>query len=313
MEKAHGPPSCPCTEDMEERFKKSILADAYNFFTGMWNKARISDIETRLDHQEHAQRLEVQETEGIREYVNEVWQKTNRSEELLGKAIEMVGARAARDHVQRQITEEFTYVNSNASAVTAILRAATSHRIDPALADVVNFPQIWKELGEKLKEKRYELPSETWQHVFNLECDVFAKNRKVTIAIHVPTKPAKEKRRLVHRWIPSPIMVGKNLLMIEGEQRTFATDDNGGVAVVGPAADCLRYGQDAFCRGPMVIERKGFHTSCVAAVWNMDVRDMQQLCDMKLIPKRQMVIPITSRVFQILRILENIISQGNMR
>ena len=290
------------SEIIEDRIKKSILADAYNFFTGMWNKARISDIETRLDHQEHAQRLEVQETEGIREYVNEVWQKTNKSEELLAKAIEMVGVRSAKEHVQRQITEEFTYINSNASAVTAILRAATSHKIDPALADVVDFPQVWTELGEKLKEKNYELPSETWQHVFTLDCDVFAKQRKVTIAIHVPTKPAKAKRMSVHRWIPSPIMVQKNLLVIEGEQRTFATDDNGGVAVVGPAADCLRYGQDLFCRGPMVIERKGFHMTCVAAVWNMDIRDMQQLCDMKLIPKRQMVIPVTSRMFQIVTV-----------
>ena len=289
-------------EEAESRLSErnvGVLADIYNFFTGLWNKARISDIETRLDNQEEAGRAEVHEVEGIRRFMAELWKTTNASEQVLGKTIEVLGARGKKEHLQRLIVEEFAMINSNATAVTRILRAATSHKIDPSLADIVDFEEAWLDMGRKLKKTGQRLPGDTWQHVFSQDCDVFARGQTVTIAVHFPIRLATAQKMTSHKWIPSPMLMDNNLIVIEGDQKVFATDQNDGVAVIGAAADCLWYGRTRFCRGPVVIERKGFHTTCVSAVWNMDIQHIRQLCEMKLIPIREMIMPITSNVYQV--------------
>ena len=275
------------------------LAGVYNFFSGLFNKAKINDLEVRLDGQERAAKLEMHELDGVEKFVQQVWRKTNQSEQLLGNAIEDLSAKLQQEAAQRILFEEFASVNANATAVTRVLRAASSHMMDPALADLVDFKSTWEDLGKKLRAKGMELPSSSWQHLFSMNLDVFARNRIVTIAIHLPTKPAEAVRMTGRVWIPSPIFYKDKLMKVSGNDRKFATDQDGGVVVIGEIAACWRFGNTDFCRGPVILERKDFFTTCVSAVWRMDMIAMRQLCHTELIPVRDMILPIAMGSLQL--------------
>ena len=292
------------TEEEEEehvRVAKSLgaLGTIYNWFHGLFNTAKISDIEFRLDKQQDANKLEVQEISGLRNVISKMLKATNVSEEIIAHEIASMSERQIKEHIQRTLLEEYTMVNSNATSLTRILRSATSHRTDPAIADLVNMTHAWEDMEQQLKEKDMLLPGKDWQHIFAMPLDVYVHKQKITLAIHFPTRTKTTRKMNLHSWIPTPLFTNNQLLQVDGELRVFGSDDTGEVTIISEVADCMSYGPVQYCRGPIIHERKGFFTSCVSAVWRMNIPEIRRLCEMTITPLRDSITPVGSRKYQL--------------
>ena len=289
------------TAEEEERIERdvTIIGTIFNFFEGLLNRAKLSDLELRLDKQQDANKWEMTEMEGIRSVVNKILIANNKSEEIISNEINALSKRLLKESVQRILLEEYALVNSNATSLTRILRSATSHRADPAIADLVDMKMVWEKMRKDLKEKGMALPGEDWQHIFQMPLDIYVRDRNITIAIHFPTRPVNSRKMRVHSWIPTPLYTNGQLLQVNSELRVFGTDESGTVAVVNDVADCVQYGDTRFCRGPLIHERSGFFTSCVCAIWRMDIPEIRTLCELTITPLRDSVTPVGSRNFQL--------------
>lgn len=286
-------------EKMRNARGAGILGTVFNFFTGLFNKAKIADLEVRLDRQQDASKLELQEMDGIRDFAEKIMKAANATDEIMGNELDSMNKRQFKEHAQRVLAEEFALVNSNATSLTRILRSATSHRADPAIADLINMEVVWSQMRSKLKDKNMQLPGKDWQHIFAMPVDVYVRQKKVTIAIHFPTRPETARKMALHKWIPTPVFTNGQLLQVQSDLRVFGSDSNGDVAAISDIADCVQYGEEKFCKGPMVHERAGFFATCVCAVWRMDIEEIRALCEMSITPLRDSIVPVGTRTYQL--------------
>ena len=287
--------------EKEEREKKDLggVLSVFNSFFGLFNSARLSDVNFRLDKQEEAAKLETKEVQGLNVVLGQMMTAINKSEEIVASEVENISKRVINEAMQRVIEEEFLLVNTNCSALTRVLRTATSHRADPALADLVNMTQVWVEMKEELRDKDMGLPGDHWQHLLQLPIDIWVVDREITIDIHFPTRPLNTKAMVLHTWVPSPLFVNRQLLHVRSEGRNFGTDKSGMVAVITGTSDCVNYGEVKFCRGPIIMERPGFYSTCLTAIWRMNIPQIKALCELTVTPIRDAILPTGSRMYQV--------------
>ena len=285
----------------EEREKKDLggVLSIFNTFFGLFNSAKLEDVKYRLDKQEDAAKIEAKEIQGLNVVMGTMIKAMNKSDEIIASEIEDLAKRVIEEYAQRTIEEEFVMVNSNCTALTRVLRAATSQKADPALADLVDMPAVWESLRKDLREKDMVLPGPHWQHLLQLPVDVYVVEREITIDLHFPTRPLHSQVMKLHSWIPSPLYVNHQLLYVHSEQRRFGVDATGMVSVITESSDCVDFGATKFCRGPMLLERPGFHYSCLCAIWRMDIPQIKALCELTIMPIRNSLTPTGSRTYQI--------------
>jgi hypothetical protein len=149
---------------------------------GLWNVVQIHEVKMMVEGTKKGLMLEVHHVDALRDYAEamrddlgrlakRILQQTN----FLWSKMEQISSKAAVNEALKPIT-----------AISKIATTITAHRLDRAVMDLVNVPNVFSEYAERLEEQGWNIELDAWQDIFHLEASYHASAATLTVAVRIP-------------------------------------------------------------------------------------------------------------------------------
>jgi hypothetical protein len=167
---------------VQDERKARTLAEWLGGLLGLYNTVKVKQIEVKEDSMRealktalvHLNAMDLHEKEEEKS-IGEVIDKLEDTRSLIFRGSR---ARQAKDswHKVRELVQAFIKVGNT----------AVEHRVDPAIFDVVDMPQVWNKLQDELGQEGKKTAVRHYQNILQLHASFWADTDTLHVAVVVP-------------------------------------------------------------------------------------------------------------------------------
>lgn len=232
---------------------------------GLWNSWEIHSIKELEDSTRKALMLEAHHVDALQTYAESTQDDLKSLADRISRQGTLVWSRVD------DITEEsdINRVVAPVRAISSIAATLPSHRLDPAVLDVVEIGKVWDSYAEKTEAAGWYIALDGWQDIFHLPTSYHATTDVLTLAVRLPL--VREKALSFALLSPTffPIMHGDKFYDISTDEEVLAWEDDT-ETYLGMDREtlerCIQAGDSYFCNEAMVV-MQGTPQTCLSSIW----------------------------------------------
>jgi hypothetical protein len=157
----------------------------------MWS-IQIHEVKKMVEGTKRGSMLKVHHVDALRDYAEatqddfgRLAKRISEQTNFLWNKMEQISSKAAVNDALRPIT-----------AISKIATTITAHRLDRAVMDLVNVPNVFSEYAERLEEEGWYIELNGWQDIFHLEASYHALAATLTVAVRIYPLTEEGKSRI---------------------------------------------------------------------------------------------------------------------
>jgi hypothetical protein len=243
---------------------------------GLWNVVQIHEVKKMVEGTKKGLMLEVHHVDALRYYpeatrddLGRLAKRISQQTNFLWSKMEQISSKAGVYNALNPIT-----------AISKIATTITAHRLDRAVMDLVNVPNIFSEYAERLEEEGWYIELDGWQDIFHLEASYHASAATLTVPLRIPLLRRESGGYDLYKPTFFPIMHGSQLYNIRTDERIFAWEKATAsyLNLDDEALNrCIRAGNKYYYSEDKVIIQ-GSPQTCLAAVWLQHWDGIKLMC-----------------------------------
>jgi hypothetical protein len=245
--------------------KERIFGEWIAGILGLWNVVQIHEVKKMVEGTKKDLMLEVHHVDALRDYaeatrdnLGRLAKRISQQTNFLWSKMEQISSKAAVNDALKPIT-----------AISEIATTITAHRLDRAVMDLVNVPNVFSEYAERLEKEGWYIELDGWQDIFHLEASYHASAATLMVAVRIPLLRRESPGYNLYKPTFFPIMHGSQLYDIRTDERIFAWEKaTASYLNLDEEAlnRCIQAGNKYYCSEDKVVMQKSPQT-CLSAVW----------------------------------------------
>jgi len=274
----------------ERRRKRNLLAWLASI-GGLFNTMKIHQVKGTVDNVIDASTKVVHEVDVIQQHI----MTQDKNVKLLAQELRTEQANTWDMSKRIEINLKWEEMERLITVLRNIIEKLNNHKLAHEMTEIFDMQQEWMHLKQKAEAKNKQLVIAEWQELFQLPSSFWVQDKKILVAIEIPTKEPGTPVYDLMSIRPCPIPWGDKYYLAEPLHSIIAVNRVSGATLALTQnqvnEQCTWLRGTCFFQGAK-LEAHGSPKTCIHALWTAQANEIQEWCHLTVRLPREMAFAI---------------------